>query len=77
MTRRGVTARTSRPKAPNRSRATEERSWPVTIAAGSPALGGALLGAIAQLAGIAGVTVACGLMCALLIWVTRPRARAT
>lgn len=46
------------------------------IAAGSPALGGALLGAIAQLAGIAGVTVVCGLSCALLIWVTRPRPRA-
>lgn len=46
------------------------------IAAGSPALGGALLGAIAQLAGIAGVTIASGVLCALLIWLTRPRARA-
>lgn len=41
------------------------------IAAGSPALGGALLGGIAQVAGIAGVTVACGVLCAALIWLTR------
>lgn len=41
------------------------------IAAGSPALGGALLGGISQVAGIAGVTVACGVLCAALIWLTR------